>query len=166
MLFRSMINILSDTGFVLFFFQSLIELSAIPVLWANSFCVIFLSFSNSNILSLTVFIPLFSFLLAHLFQARLSILTARRLDLHQGLLIIPTIYSCGILSPCRINLKLCKSITLSSIFVNTNLFDYKYFIVSDTLYRHRHFSLTVNKLGNLDSSISRISEKKVGIAFK
>ena len=127
-----MINILSDTGFVLFFFQSLIELSAIPVLWANSFCVIFLSFSNSNILSLTVFIPLFSFLLAHLFQARLSILTARRLDLHQGLLIIPTINSCGVLSPCRIQKKLCKRITLSSIFVNTNLYVYKYFIMSDT----------------------------------
>ena len=31
------INILSLTGFVRFFFQSLIELSAIPVLWANSF---------------------------------------------------------------------------------------------------------------------------------
>ena len=54
-------RILSLTGFVLFFFQSLIELSAIPVLAENSFWLIPFSFSNSKILSLIVFMTLPSY---------------------------------------------------------------------------------------------------------
>ena len=54
-------RILSLTGLVLFFFQSLIELSAIPVLAENSFWLIPFSFSNSKILSLIVFMTLPSY---------------------------------------------------------------------------------------------------------
>ena len=53
--------ILSAVGLVFFFFHSLIVLVAIPTCFANSTCVIFLSFNTFNILSLIVipFPPVF-----------------------------------------------------------------------------------------------------------
>ena len=61
-----MIRIFSAVGFVFFFFQSLTVVSGMPVLFANSFCVISSSLILAKMRSLIVIINTF---LHHIFEA-------------------------------------------------------------------------------------------------